>query len=180
MLAVAPGKALNVGPTFAVEPPALVEYSNSTGTVIACRAQASPSSMSVEQVSAVNPNNIINKQKQEALTMTSTLNSEQQQRWLAGTTPTAISWRLVRRLPSALVQQENPPEHLEGDEEVLSGNSQLRFVRQDGALVFPPFRAADLRSDTHLATYKCCLSNRFGSLCSRPVRTRAGKFSSLK
>lgn len=54
-------------------------------------------------------------------------------------------------------------------------NRWPRYVRRDGSLVISPFAAAHFKPDVHSASYRCCLTNRLGSLCSRTVRSRAGK-----
>ncbi|KAG8193109.1 hypothetical protein JTE90_013867 [Oedothorax gibbosus] len=48
----------------------------------------------------------------------------------------------------------------------------LRHVRIDGSLVFPPFRAEDLRPDVHSADYRCVAGNSAGSIGSRDVRVK--------
>lgn len=131
-------------PRFALEPPALVEYSNSSGAVLACRPQLVAGQLEQQQLPAARRSG------------------------LALATPTYVSWRLVRRLAG---EQEGPQEEEELEEELESQ------MRQDGALVLAPFAPADFRRDIHAATYRCCLSNQFGRLCSRPVRARAGKSS---
>lgn len=167
--------------------------------MIACRPQVSSTSATTAMnnmmtIMMTNPTTITSNQepigggsKSGGAALKQDSISDQQSR-LASNTPTAISWRLVKRLPSQLntgirgsgddssttttttIQQ---PEDLALP---LNSSSRLYFVRQDGALVFNPFKAVDFRHDLHLATYKCCLSNRYGSICSRTVRTRAGKF----
>lgn len=190
---------LSSAPAFAIEPPSLVEYSNSTGTVIACRSQLSSTTTTIttpgsSSMMAQNPSGNQEQMAGSNNKLPSTLGSpkqdssastmSEQQHRLASNTPTAISWRLVKRLPSSKTTNllEDPSLQQADDLALpLNSSSRLYFVRQDGALVFNPFKAQDFRHDLHLATYKCCLSNRYGSLCSRPVRTRAGKFKeSLK
>lgn len=198
---------LSSAPAFAIEPPSLVEYSNSTGTVIACRPQVSSTTPTMNNMMAImmtNPTTITSNQepigsvggsKAGGASLKQDFISDQQSR-LASNTPTAISWRLVKRLPSQLnvgirerveggggddssAKMTTTTTTIQQPEDLalpLNSSSRLYFVRQDGALVFNPFKAVDFRHDLHLATYKCCLSNRYGSICSRPVRTRAGKF----
>lgn len=129
-----------LGPAFAVEPPALLEYSNSTGATLECRPAT----------------------------------QQHLRGQLYATRATNISWRRVRRLPTpdTPTLEEEPVER-----------AGLR-VRQDGALLLAPFDGAgstsgeDQESDKvgrSVVTYRCCLSNRMGSLCSRPAHTRAGE-----
>ncbi|CAN7984994.1 unnamed protein product, partial [Ixodes hexagonus] len=49
----------------------------------------------------------------------------------------------------------------------------LRHVRQDGALVFSPFRAEDFRQDIHAAVYRCGARNAVGAIVSGDVHVRA-------
>lgn len=51
----------------------------------------------------------------------------------------------------------------------------LRHTRQDGSLVFQPFRAEEYRQDVHGAVYRCVASNSFGSIGSTEVHVRGGK-----
>lgn len=141
---------------FQVEPPALVEYSNSTGTVIPCR----PATVA----SADGPSTA-------KLSMAGQRLSQ----------PIAISWHQVKSLDlfqQALQgdpQEQESLEQLQRSEQVGPAKSGRRYVRQDGSLVLAPFKAGDLDKDQLAATYRCCLASRSGSICSRPVRTRAGK-----
>lgn len=174
-----PAAAGRLAPRFAVEPPPLVEYSNSTGAVIACRPFVG--GQHYESASTVLPS-----QPSAQLSAGNNL--------LA----TAISWRQVRKLAGSsaievpvddssvnyerqqLAGNSNQQEENQQDEQMTEldkhsdKNGQLRFVRQDGSLVLGPFGAADFRPN-QVHTYRCCLANQFGSVCSRPVRTRAGK-----
>lgn len=52
----------------------------------------------------------------------------------------------------------------------------LRQILPNGNLVFPPFRAEDYRQDVHAQVYACMAKNQFGSIISRDVNVRAGKF----
>lgn len=52
----------------------------------------------------------------------------------------------------------------------------LRQILSNGNLVFPPFRAEDYRQDVHAQVYACMAKNQFGSVISRDVNVRAGKF----
>lgn len=143
-----PRAQANLAPRFALEPAALVEYSNSSGAVIACRPQMWP---------AAHP-------------------SPGGQERRAGGAPTSISWRRLHQLPGARDWFARPQEQDQEEEEQLAAVGPLHLVRQDGSLVFVPFEAREFRPELHAATYRCCLANRFGSLCSRPVRTKAGEF----
>lgn len=51
----------------------------------------------------------------------------------------------------------------------------LRHTRNDGSLVFPPFRAEDMRPDVHAGDYRCVASNAVGEIGSRDVRVKGGK-----
>lgn len=138
---------------FAIEPPALVEYSNSTGATIHCRAQLS-------------------------------LGPGQQQQQI----PT-ISWRLVNTAnPHQWDELELPMERTttkSGQKKSDGLTRRARFVRQDGALMLAPFAAEQYEPDLHSASYRCCLAPSAATsyagdfppstICSRLVRTRAGK-----
>lgn len=166
----------NLAPKFALEPPSLVEYSNSTGTVISCRPQQQFLSSSAPIAAGSSaPPNINNKNIKTMMSLGS---------------PISISWRIVKQqhgneLSSDnseeedsfdLIETENNNSLVVGVSQAGSKNQQQQaFVRQDGSLVIQPFKATDYRRDVHSSVYRCCLENRFGSLCSRPVRTRAGK-----
>ncbi|GIX87025.1 down syndrome cell adhesion molecule-like protein Dscam2 [Caerostris darwini] len=50
----------------------------------------------------------------------------------------------------------------------------LRHSRQDGSLVFQPFRAEEYRQDIHGAVYRCIATNSFGSIGSTEVHVRGG------
>lgn len=52
----------------------------------------------------------------------------------------------------------------------------LRQVLSNGNLVFPPFRAEDYRQEVHAQVYACLARNQIGSIISRDVNVRAGKF----
>lgn len=52
---------------------------------------------------------------------------------------------------------------------------QLRYTRADGALVFPPFSAAQYSAELHSTGYVCVGWNQHGALISRQVNVRAGK-----
>lgn len=135
-------------PAFALEPPGLVEYLNSTGAVIACRPTLAglvepteaPASM---PAAAASPRRA----------------------------PISLSWR--RQLGAGLEIHEQLESSSEWAEwrELDEQESTRSFVRQDGALILPPNTAS---SGEHI--FRCCLSNQFGSLCSRPVRTRTGEY----
>ena len=162
-----------MAPRFAIEPPALVEYSNSTGTVIACRPQTVLSLSNLEQQTGSQ------QQKSGGGGGGQTAEQQRRQSLLTSTaatanTPTSITWRVVRQVPTTFDTTEQLT-----DEE-LAGHSGLRQVRQDGSLLLAPFKPTDYRREVHAATYRCCLGNRFGSLCSRPVRTRAGEYTEYK
>lgn len=146
-----PGRA----PQFGVEPPALVEYSNSSGAVIGCRPQ---------QV-AVGP-------AEQQFGPTTKSKAEQARRSPSQPmeAPIAITWHLVRQTPLLGQQVAQTAQHLE---ETQTGRRPL--VRQDGSLLLSPFGAEQYQPEVHSATYRCCLGNQFGALCSRPVRTRAGE-----
>lgn len=154
----------NAAPAFALEPPALVEYSNSTGTVIPCKA-------------------FFGQQQQQQKVAAAGSHAH-----LAAATPISVSWRVIRtgRADNEGDDDGDSGEQVTGTiEQVLNsaaGNNnnnqqqRSRFVRADGALVVQPFAANEYQKDVHSAVYRCCLANKFGSLCSRPVRTLAGEF----
>lgn len=157
----------NLGPRFWNEPPSLVEYSNSTGAVINCRPQLLASAEQTSAMASDSTNNNSNH--------SSALNQKANSRAkLIGATPTLVTWRQVERMGQSEEAELQTGANLESWDSPVSGN-EWRFVRQDGSLVIKPFDGRDFRQEIHSATYRCCLSNKFGSLCSRPIRSRAGK-----
>lgn len=52
----------------------------------------------------------------------------------------------------------------------------LRQVLANGNLVFPPFRAEDYRQEVHAQVYACLAKNSVGSVRSRDVNVRAGRW----
>lgn len=52
----------------------------------------------------------------------------------------------------------------------------LRQVLANGNLVFPPFRAEDYRQEVHAQVYACLAKNSVGSIRSRDVNVRAGRW----
>lgn len=52
-------------------------------------------------------------------------------------------------------------------------------VLPNGNLVFPPFRAEDYRQEVHAQVYICLAKNPVGSIHSRDVNVRAGKFRNI-
>lgn len=52
-------------------------------------------------------------------------------------------------------------------------------VQANGNLLFPPFRAEDYRQEVHAQVYACLARNSVGTIHSRDVNVRAGKFSSI-
>ncbi|GFQ66826.1 down syndrome cell adhesion molecule-like protein Dscam2, partial [Trichonephila clavata] len=59
-----------------------------------------------------------------------------------------------------------------GDWTHLPNIPGLRHTRQDGSLVFQPFRAEEYRQDIHGAVYRCVATNSFGSIGSTEVHVR--------
>ncbi|KAF8796581.1 Down syndrome cell adhesion molecule-like [Argiope bruennichi] len=59
-----------------------------------------------------------------------------------------------------------------GDWTRLPNVPGLRHSRQDGSLVFQPFRAEEYRQDIHGAVYRCVATNSFGSIGSTEVHVR--------
>ncbi|CAL1268419.1 unnamed protein product [Larinioides sclopetarius] len=59
-----------------------------------------------------------------------------------------------------------------GDWTRLPNIPGLRHSRQDGSLVFQPFRAEEYRQDIHGAVYRCIATNSFGSVGSTEVHVR--------
>ncbi|XP_076307336.1 cell adhesion molecule Dscam1-like isoform X1 [Tachypleus tridentatus] len=49
----------------------------------------------------------------------------------------------------------------------------LRYITQDGSLIFPPFSASEYRQDIHSVVYICVASNIVGAVRSRDVHVRA-------
>lgn len=172
-----PGRA----PQFGLEPPALVEYSNSSGSVISCRpAQQVGAAAAAEQQ--------LVQSGQKSLS-----SGEHQRRSSLAEAPISISWHLVRPSSQQVASEEQQLDeglsviHSNAEEAQLineapnengSANNKPKspLVRQDGSLVLSPFKASQYRPEVHSATYRCCLANQFGALCSRPVRTRAGEY----
>lgn len=101
------------GPVFLKEPSNRIDFSNSTGSVVECRASGNP--------------------------------------------PPEIIW-------------------VRSDGTAVGDVPGLRQVLSNGNLVFPPFRAEDYRQDVHAQAYACLAKNQFGSIISRDVNVRAGKF----
>lgn len=52
-------------------------------------------------------------------------------------------------------------------------------VLPNGNLVFPPFRAEDYRQEVHAQVYSCLARSPAGSVHSRDVNVRAGKWLSF-
>jgi len=52
----------------------------------------------------------------------------------------------------------------------------LLHVLENGSLYFPPFAAELFRQDVHWRSYRCMVTNSVGSLLSRDVAVRGGKF----
>lgn len=50
-------------------------------------------------------------------------------------------------------------------------------VLSNGNLAFPPFRAEDYRQEVHAQVYVCLAKNAVGSIHSRDVNVRAGRFT---
>lgn len=63
-----------------------------------------------------------------------------------------------------------------GDGTAVGDVPGLRQVLSNGNLVFPPFQAEDYRQEVHAQVYACLAKNQFGSIISRDVHVRAGKF----
>lgn len=101
------------GPVFIKEPKNRIDFSNSTGSVVECRASGNP--------------------------------------------PPEIIW-------------------IRSDGTAVGDVPGLRQVLSNGNLVFPPFRAEDYRQDVHAQVYACLAKNQLGSIISRDVNVRAGKF----
>lgn len=51
-----------------------------------------------------------------------------------------------------------------------------RNILRNGTIFFPPFSAAEYRQDAHSAIYRCVASNSVGSIISRDVQVRGGKY----
>lgn len=102
------------GPVFLKEPENRIDFSNSTGAVVECRASGSP--------------------------------------------PPELIW-------------------VRSDGTAVGDVPGLRQVLSNGNLVFPPFQAEDYRQEVHAQVYACLAKNQFGSIISRDVNVRAGKFS---
>lgn len=50
----------------------------------------------------------------------------------------------------------------------------------NGTLYFPPFRAEDYRKDVHATVYRCRAANLAGTIISRDVKVKAGKWSATR
>lgn len=73
----------------------------------------------------------------------------------------------------------NPPPEviwIRSDGTAVGDVPGLRQVLSNGNLVFPPFRAEDYRQEVHAQVYACLAKNQIGSIISRDVHVRAGKF----
>lgn len=111
--AVSSNEADLKGPVFTKEPLNRIDFSNSTGAVVECRASGNP--------------------------------------------PPEIIW-------------------VRSDGTAVGDVPGLRQVLSNGNLVFPPFRAEDYRQEVHAQVYACLAKNPIGSIISRDVHVRAGKF----
>lgn len=56
---------------------------------------------------------------------------------------------------------------------------QIRHILENGTLYFPKFETNDYRQDVHWAIYKCQASNSGGTIISRDLQVKVGKFVSL-
>lgn len=180
-------------PQFSIEPASLVEYTNSSGALISCRPQQVAASMEQQfaQANSAKTSNANNEQQRRSPSNMGTT-------VLAGA-PTSITWHLCNQLGCPHDGQQVHSSGLFGGQQQLADessnnnsgevpsssaaskqsgeSSKLKrpLVRQDGSLVLSQFQAAQYKPEIHSATYRCCLANQFGALCSRPVRTKAGK-----
>ena len=53
---------------------------------------------------------------------------------------------------------------------------QIRHILGNGSLYFPPFQGESFRQDVHWATYRCIAVNTVGTIVSRDVFVKSGKF----
>lgn len=51
----------------------------------------------------------------------------------------------------------------------------LRYIRNDGYLVFPPFSPNDYKQSIHSTSYICIATDNYGSISSRLVTIKGGK-----
>lgn len=189
----------NLGPRFLIEPPSFIEYSNSTGAVIQCKPQTVNSlngpELNIQQHQQQQQQPLPNQAQTQGQTQAQrSIGQNDIRSKLIGATPTLVTWKQVDRLEQYTqfdINTNIDENSLNEDSlESISNNEQssmsdlspnkLRFVRQDGSLVLSPFEAQEYRKDIHSATYRCCLTNRFGSICSKPIRARAGKSDTNK
>lgn len=56
---------------------------------------------------------------------------------------------------------------------------QVQHIFTNGSLHFPPFAAEEFRQDVHWAIYRCTASNTVGTIISRDVIVKAGKWYQL-
>lgn len=58
----------------------------------------------------------------------------------------------------------------------LSDVTGLRYIRDDGLLVFPPFSPTDYKQSIHFNQYICIATDEYGSIASRLVTVKGGKY----
>lgn len=147
------------------EPPSLVEYSNSTGAVLACRPAASSSGRPVA--------------------LTWRMLTWQTDEQVGSHKLTAEAFRNEQVLPLRYWDAEEPSFFAPS-----SPGKLVRHIRRDGSLVIEPFAR---QLPLHSASYRCCLVALGprtpdpgeppgdaepaveGPLCSRPARLKPGK-----
>jgi hypothetical protein len=77
---------------------------------------------------------------------------------------------------SARGNPEPTVEWLGPDNLAVSSIPGIRIVLNNGSIYFPPFEAEVFRQDVHWAVYRCLVANSVGTIVSREVTVRAGKF----
>ncbi|KAG9509146.1 Down syndrome cell adhesion molecule-like protein Dscam2, partial [Fragariocoptes setiger] len=158
-------QAENTAPSlrFVLEPPTRLEFSNSTGAVVACVATITAGAGHTAAAAAT------------AATATPSTASGQQQQSSAAASPVALqdgSPQHTTQLAHVRWQRADTGEEVG----VALGafGQPLRHVRQsDTALVFAPFKAHELRADVHLGAYRCVANHGPLTLVSREMRVRA-------
>lgn len=66
---------------------------------------------------------------------------------------------------------------LKKDGSLVTDVPKLRQTFSNGTLVLYPFRAEDYREDIHTTYYRCLAKNTMGSVVSKLVLTRGGKYN---
>lgn len=172
--------------TFSIEPPPLVEFSNSTGATIHCRWQLQTVAAKLQLPQA---------HQQHAQQVNERVSKGGKRQERPHTQRIVTSWRRVdaegqlqeAQQSAYFLHEEGAPSEMGPGDTVLGGSGaadhaggpkeRLVRVKPDGSLELRPFAADQLEPAIHAAHFSCCLTSaQTGhTMCSRPVRTKAGK-----